>query len=51
LLPYKKYWHCVVFHIETLVPHTHHQSGSVKHRHRQIVDTGLSLFAQSHIPF
>jgi hypothetical protein len=32
-------------------PHTHHQNGSVERKHRQIVDTGLSLLAHSHVPF
>jgi hypothetical protein len=32
-------------------PHTHHQNGSVERKHRQIVDTGLSLLSHSHVPF
>jgi histone deacetylase 1/2 len=31
-------------------PHTHHQQGSVERKHRHVVDTGLSLLAQAHMP-
>lgn len=31
-------------------PHTHHQNGRVERRHCHIVDTGLALLAQSHLP-
>lgn len=31
--------------------YTHHQNGTVERKHRQIVDIGLSLLAQSHVPF
>jgi hypothetical protein len=31
-------------------PHTHQQNGLVERKHRHIVDTGLSLLAQDHMP-
>jgi histone deacetylase 1/2 len=31
-------------------PHTHHQYGSVERKHRHIVETGLTLLAQSKLP-
>jgi hypothetical protein len=31
-------------------PHTHQQNGLVERKHRHIVDTGLSLLAQAHMP-
>ena len=30
--------------------YTHHQNGTVKRKHRHIVETGLTLLAQSHLP-
>ena len=31
-------------------PYTHHQNGVVERKHRHIVETGLTLLAQSHLP-
>jgi hypothetical protein len=31
-------------------PHTHQQNGAVEHKHRHIVDVGLSLLAHTHMP-
>lgn len=31
-------------------PHTSEQNGIVEHRHRHVVETGLALLAQSHLP-
>lgn len=31
-------------------PHTHQQNGSTERMHRYIVETGLALLAQSHMP-
>jgi len=31
-------------------PHTHHQNGSVERKHRQIVETGLTLLANAKLP-
>lgn len=31
-------------------PHTHHQNGCVERKHRHIVETGLTLLAQAHMP-
>lgn len=32
-------------------PHTHHQNGIVKRKHWHIIEIGLTLLAQSHLPF
>lgn len=34
-----------------ICPHTSHQNGSVERKHRQIVDMGLTLLAQSQLPY
>lgn len=31
-------------------PYTHHQNGTVERKHMHIVETGLTLLAQSHLP-
>ena len=31
-------------------PHTHYQNGLVEHKHRHIVETGITLLAQSRLP-
>lgn len=32
-------------------PHSHAQNGTIEHKHRHIVETGLALLAHSHTPF
>jgi histone deacetylase 1/2 len=32
-------------------PHTHQQNGAAKHKHRHIVETGLTLLAHASMPF
>lgn len=31
-------------------PHIHHQNGKIERKHRHIVDIGLTLLAQAHLP-
>jgi len=38
-----------IVHILTF-PHTHHQNGFVERKHRNIVDTGLTLLAHAKMP-
>lgn len=33
-----------------LCPHTHHQNGTVERKHRHIVEMGLTLLTQAHLP-
>lgn len=33
-----------------ICPHTHHQNGSIERKHRHIVELGLTLLAQAHMP-
>ncbi|MCH87925.1 retrovirus-related Pol polyprotein from transposon TNT 1-94, partial [Trifolium medium] len=41
---------CVDAYTKLTCPHTHHQNGSVERKHRHVVETGLTLLAQAHLP-
>ena len=37
-------------HFRHPCPHIHHQNGRIERKHRHIVDVGLTLLAQAHLP-
>jgi len=45
-----KFFQTIGIHHRLICPHNHEQNGTVEHRHRHIVETGLTLLGQYSAP-
>jgi len=48
--PFTPFLKSLGIHHRIICPHTHHQNGLVKRKHRHIVDIGLTLLSQASLP-
>jgi len=48
--PFTPFLNSLGIHHHIICPHTHHQNGLVEHKHRHIVDMGLTFLSQASLP-